>query len=97
VDLPLPPLSDRCCLLSTRCRSRGFCAPSTRWRPADEPSPSPAPGCASSEKGALGETGDIKPGTTKALTLSLKKGKYALVCNLPGHYKGGMYAGLTVK
>ena len=50
-----------------------------------------------SEKGAVGETGDIKPGATKTVTLSLKKGKYALICNLPGHYKGGMYAGLTVK
>ena len=50
-----------------------------------------------SENGAVGETGDVKPGATKTITLSLKKGKYALICNLPGHYKGGMYADLTVK
>jgi uncharacterized cupredoxin-like copper-binding protein len=40
-----------------------------------------------SESGAVGETGDVKPGATKTITLSLKKGKYALICNLPGHYK----------
>ena len=51
-----------------------------------------------SEKGSIGETGDIAPGLVKTnRTLSLAKGKYALICNLPGHYKGGMYAGLTVK
>jgi uncharacterized cupredoxin-like copper-binding protein len=50
-----------------------------------------------SERGAVGETGDLKAGATKRLTLSLKKGKYALICNLPGHYRGGMYAGLVVK
>ncbi|MEA2312683.1 MAG: hypothetical protein QOE28_2651, partial [Solirubrobacteraceae bacterium] len=36
-------------------------------------------------------------GAAKALTLNLKPGHYALICNLPGHYTAGMYADLTVK
>jgi uncharacterized cupredoxin-like copper-binding protein len=58
--------------------------------------PTDAKGLAS-EKGAVGETGDIAAGTTKSVTLALKPGRYALICNLPGHYKGGMYAGLRVR
>ncbi len=27
----------------------------------------------------------------------LKKGHYALICNLPGHYQGGMHADFTVR
>ena len=45
-----------------------------------------------SEKGAKGEIEEIAPGETKSLTLTLQKGHYALVCNLPGHYKAGMRA-----
>jgi uncharacterized cupredoxin-like copper-binding protein len=50
-----------------------------------------------SEKGNIGETGDMKPGAAKTLKLNLAAGHYALICNLPGHYKAGMYADLTVK
>ena len=39
---------------------------------------------------ALGEASDIKPGATKSLTLTLKPGKYVMLCNLRGHYKAGM-------
>lgn len=49
-----------------------------------------------SEAGSLGETGDIDAGASKTLTLKLDKGHYALICNMPGHYAGGMYADLTV-
>ena len=49
------------------------------------------------ESGNIGETGDMKVGAVKRLTLNLKPGHYALICNLPGHYKAGMYADLTVK
>jgi uncharacterized cupredoxin-like copper-binding protein len=49
------------------------------------------------ETGNIGETGDMKAGATKKLTLNLKAGHYALICNLPGHYKAGMYTDLTVK
>lgn len=49
------------------------------------------------ESGNIGETGDMKVGAVKKLTLNLKPGHYALICNLPGHYMAGMYADLTVK
>jgi uncharacterized cupredoxin-like copper-binding protein len=39
----------------------------------------------------VGETGDMEPGTTKLLTIDLGLGHYAIVCNLPGHYKMGMH------
>lgn len=43
----------------------------------------------------LGEIEDITPGSSKDLTLTLDAAKYVVICNLPGHYKLGMYAGLT--
>ena len=49
------------------------------------------------EKGVVGEAGDIKPGQTKKVTLTLKPGKYVLLCNLAGHYKAGQYAAFNVK
>jgi uncharacterized cupredoxin-like copper-binding protein len=39
----------------------------------------------------VGETGDMEPGTTKALTIDLPTGHYALLCNLAGHYAAGMH------
>ena len=50
-----------------------------------------------SEAGSVGEVGDLAPGASKDLTLNLPAGHYALICNLPGHYAGGMYADFTVK
>jgi uncharacterized cupredoxin-like copper-binding protein len=50
-----------------------------------------------SEKGSVGEVEDLAAGKTKKLTLNLKKGHYVLLCNIPGHYKGGMRADFTVK
>lgn len=44
----------------------------------------------------LGEASDLPPGTKKTLSLTLKPGDYMLMCNQPGHYKGGMKASLTV-
>lgn len=44
----------------------------------------------------LGEASDLPPGTKKTLTLTLKPGKYILMCNQPDHYKSGMKANLTV-
>jgi len=38
----------------------------------------------------VGETGDMEPGTSMVLTIDLKEGHYAVVCNLPGHYAMGM-------
>ncbi|MGB2851522.1 MAG: hypothetical protein WBB30_08700 [Solirubrobacterales bacterium] len=44
-----------------------------------------------------GEIPSVKVGATEDLTLSLDAGKYALICNLPGHYKGGQFTGFTVR
>jgi uncharacterized cupredoxin-like copper-binding protein len=44
----------------------------------------------------VGETGDMKPGETKILTIDLAAGHYVVVCNLPGHYRMGMHADFTV-
>jgi uncharacterized cupredoxin-like copper-binding protein len=45
----------------------------------------------------IDEVEDIKPGRSATLTLNLKAGRYVLLCNLAGHYPGGMHAGLRVK
>jgi uncharacterized cupredoxin-like copper-binding protein len=57
----------------------------------------PVSGKQASEKGAVGEVEDIAGGKSKKLTLNLKAGHYVLICNLPGHYKGGMRSDFTVK
>lgn len=38
--------------------------------------------------------GDMEAGASKTLTLD--KGHYALICNIPDHYAAGMFADLTV-
>ena len=50
-----------------------------------------------SEKGQKGEIGNLNPGATKRLTLTLAKGKYVLICNLSGHYQAGQHASFTVR
>jgi uncharacterized cupredoxin-like copper-binding protein len=57
----------------------------------------PVTGRRASEKGSVGEVEDIASGKSKKLTLNLKKGHYVLICNIPGHYKGGMRSDFTVK
>jgi uncharacterized cupredoxin-like copper-binding protein len=54
-------------------------------------------GSEADETGAVGEVGELKPGQTKKLTLTLKKGHYALICNLPGHYVAGQFADFYVR
>ena len=49
------------------------------------------------ESGAVGEVGSLPPGTAKAVTLTLKRGHYALICNLPGHYLAGQFADFYVR
>ena len=44
----------------------------------------------------VGETGDMKPGESKKLVIDLPAGHFALVCNLPGHYRMGMHEDFTV-
>jgi uncharacterized cupredoxin-like copper-binding protein len=45
----------------------------------------------------IGETGDVEPGQTGVVNADLEPGSYVMICNLPGHYAGGMYGSLTVK
>lgn len=54
-------------------------------------------GSKADETGAVGEVGELKPAQTKKLTLTLKKGHYALLCNLPGHYSAGQFADFYVR
>lgn len=54
-------------------------------------------GAEADETGNAGEIGDVPVGATKTLTLNLKAGHYALICNLPGHYQAGQHADFTVR
>ena len=47
--------------------------------------------------GHLGEVSELEPSKSGELKISLKPGKYALLCNIPGHYMNGMWSILTVK
>jgi uncharacterized cupredoxin-like copper-binding protein len=49
------------------------------------------------ESGNVGETGDLAPATTRAVTLKLAAGHYALICNLAGHYLAGQHTDFTVR
>jgi uncharacterized cupredoxin-like copper-binding protein len=44
----------------------------------------------------IAEQEHVMPGTTAQFVVTLDAGKYVLLCNLPGHYKGGMRARFTV-
>ena len=44
-----------------------------------------------------GEIADVPPGQTKEKSFKLTAGKYVMFCNLPAHYKQGMYGSVTVK
>ena len=50
-----------------------------------------------SETGNVGEIGSVKPGQQKKLTLTLQKGHYSIVCNLPGHYANGQFVDFYVR
>jgi uncharacterized cupredoxin-like copper-binding protein len=56
-------------------------------------------GTRADEAGNVGELDEkaLSVGAKKDLTLDLKAGHYALICNLPGHYQGGMHLDFTVK
>jgi uncharacterized cupredoxin-like copper-binding protein len=49
------------------------------------------------ETGLVGKIGPFAPGKTKQLTLTLKKGKYVLLCNVPAHYQAGQRIGFAAK
>ena len=44
----------------------------------------------------LGETADLKPGTSETLTVALPAGSYTIFCSLPGHESLGLKGTLTV-
>lgn len=44
----------------------------------------------------IDEIGEYDAGTTETLSVTLERGSYQLVCNLPGHYVNGMYLGFDV-
>lgn len=48
------------------------------------------------ETGKVGEV-EVASGKTKSLKLKLKKGHYALICNIGDHYSEGMHKDFTVK
>ena len=54
-------------------------------------------GSRADETGNVGETGDLQPGQAKTISLPLKPGHYALICNLPGHYQAGQHTDFTVR
>jgi uncharacterized cupredoxin-like copper-binding protein len=49
------------------------------------------------ETGHVGEVGELKAGADGKTTIDLKPGRYALICNLPGHWTAGMRSDLTVR
>ena len=49
------------------------------------------------EAGNVGEIGGIPAGQARTLNLVLKRGHYALICNLPGHYAAGQFADFYVR
>jgi uncharacterized cupredoxin-like copper-binding protein len=63
----------------------------------DKPAGSLLNGARADETGNVGESGDLAPGAAKTVSVKLKAGHYALVCNLPGHYSAGQHIDFTVK
>ena len=49
------------------------------------------------ETGAVGEIDGVPAGQARTLTLNLSRGHYALICNLPGHYRTGQFADFYVR
>ena len=60
------------------------------------PAKLPVKGGKASEPGKVGKIPSFKPGATKRITLSLKAGKYVLICNIKGHYKAGQFGPFRV-
>lgn len=60
------------------------------------PSKLPMAGAKAKEVGLVGKTPAFGPKQTRRLALTLKAGRYLLICNVPGHYMGGMRAAFRV-
>lgn len=63
----------------------------------DKPAGNLLKGNEANESGNVGEIGGVNPGNARVLVLNLKRGHYALICNLPGHYKTGQFADFYVR
>ena len=63
----------------------------------DKPAGNLLKGNEANEDGAVGELDGVSPGNARVLVLAMKRGHYALVCNLPGHYKTGQFADFYVR
>lgn len=46
---------------------------------------------------SVGEVAELDPGKSGELTVDLKPGLYALLCNIPGHYGAGMWRVIAVQ
>jgi|GEM_PF-2338575 len=44
----------------------------------------------------IGEVAELDPGASGTFTAQLEAGTYVLICNIAGHYAGGMYVDFTV-
>lgn len=53
-------------------------------------------GVVTTELQPLDEVENVEPGSSVELAVTLEPGRYALICNLPGHYVQGMWAGFSV-
>jgi uncharacterized cupredoxin-like copper-binding protein len=49
-----------------------------------------------SKLSGIKELGDLEPGKSGQMQMTLSPGRYVLFCNQPGHFKAGMFATLTV-
>jgi uncharacterized cupredoxin-like copper-binding protein len=63
----------------------------------DKPAGALLKGAEADETGNVGEIPNLPPGSKKTLSLKLAAGHYALICNLPGHYRAGQHADLTIR
>jgi uncharacterized cupredoxin-like copper-binding protein len=63
----------------------------------DKPAGNLLKGNEADETGAVGELDGVKAGNARVLVLKLRRGHYALICNLPGHYKTGQFADFYVR
>lgn len=57
----------------------------------------PVKGGKAVETGRRGELSQIASGVSRRLTLTLRPGRYVLLCNLLGHYQAGQFAALRVR
>jgi uncharacterized cupredoxin-like copper-binding protein len=57
----------------------------------------PVKGSEASDAGAVGEIPQQEPGASASHKFKVKSGPYVFICNVPGHYKAGMFGTLTVK